>query len=168
MPLVQQHLEHVYNILHANGSPVEFSKKPLCQWHKKMSSSSSVTGENHFCSVVIKGWVNAYDSRKQDSIFEPVSEKKRFQCKNCTVLHASASVKAGPLLTSMNYLLLQLSASIKNYFGQGNEGGESMNGKLSCLQAGVKAEWCRWVWSGIFLQAGCFRITEQICYMENL
>ena len=65
---------------------------------------------------------------------------KRFQCKNCVVLHASASVEAASLFTSMNYLLLQLSASIKNSFGQPNEGGKSMNGKLSCLQAGVKAE----------------------------
>lgn len=30
MPLVQQHLEHVHNVLHANGSPMKFSKKPLC------------------------------------------------------------------------------------------------------------------------------------------
>lgn len=56
---------------------------------------------------------------------------KRFQCKNCVGLHASASVEAGPLFTSMNYLLLQLSATIKNCFGQRDEGGKSMNRKLS-------------------------------------
>lgn len=123
MPLGQQHLEHVHNLLHANGSPMKCSKKPLCQWHMKMSSRSSVTGENHFCSVVIKGWVNAYYSRKQDWVFEPVLAMKRFQCKNCVVLHASASVEAGPLFTSMNYLLLQLSTAIKNCFGQPDEGG---------------------------------------------
>lgn len=56
---------------------------------------------------------------------------KRFQCKNCVVLPASAPVEAGPFFTSLNYLLLQLSAAIKDGFGQRDEGTEPMNRKLS-------------------------------------
>lgn len=157
MPVVQQHLEHVHDVLHANGSPMRLSKKPFCYWHMRTSSRSSVTGENHFCSVVIKGWINAYYGRKSDSVFGPVLAVKRFQCKNCVVLPASASVEAGPFFTSLNYLLLQLSATIKNRFGQCDEGREPMNGKLSWLQAGVMSERCRWQ----FDQASSFRLVLQ-------
>lgn len=157
MPVVQQHLEHVHDVLHANASPVRVSKKPFCHWHMKMSSRSSVTGENHFCSVVIKEWINAYYGRKSDSVFEAVLAVKRFQCKNGVVLPASASVEAGAFFTSLNYLLLQLSATIKNPFSQCDEGREPMNRKLSWLQAGVKSERCRWQ----FDQASSFRLVLQ-------
>lgn len=157
MPVVQQHLEHVHDVLHANGSPVRLSKKPCSHWHMETSSRSSVTGENHFCSVVIKEWINAYYGRKSGSVFGAVLAVKRFQCKNCVVLPASASVEAAPFSTSLNYLLLQLSATIKNLLGQRDEGTEPMNGKLSWLQAGVKSERCRWQ----FDQASSFRLVLQ-------
>lgn len=85
--------------------------------------------------------------------FESVLAVKRFQCKNCVVLHASASVEVGPLFPSMNYMLLQLSPTTKNCFGQCDGVSKSMNGKLSCLQAGVKSERCR----RRFDQASSFR-----------
>lgn len=135
----------------------ETFKETLLHWHMKTSSRSSVTGENHFCSVVIKEWINAYYGRKSDSVFGAVLAVKRFQCKNCVVLPASASVEAGPFFTSLNYLLLQLSATIKDRFGQRDEGREPMNRKLSWLQAGVKSERCRWQ----FDQASSFRLVLQ-------
>lgn len=146
----------------------ETFKETLLHWHMKTSSRSSVTGENHFCSVVIKEWINAYYGRKSDSAFGAVLAVKRFQCKNCVVLPASASVEAGPFFTSLNYLLLQLSATIKDRFGQRDEGREPLWVE-NCLDS--KQVWSLKDADDSLIRhppsGWCFSAREQTCSMEN-
>lgn len=146
----------------------ETFKETLLHWHMKTSSRSSVTGENHFCSVVIKEWINAYYGRKSDSVFGAVLAVKRFQCKNCVVLPASASVEAGPFFTSLNYLLLQLSATIKDRFGQRDEGREPLWIE-NCLDS--KQVWSLKDADDSLIShppsGWCFSALEQTCSMEN-